>query len=141
MITIMFLLLSTERGIHSDMKKKAQKPSAKAQGDVCSICFGTIKNDEMIAKCACTQIFHENCAGSVGKCPYCELAYDKFTIEQPECVTCPSCGSGVVGNVCGCGAVVNRDGFTCGCGNELDVNDPVCRKCGKKYEVRSGRRV
>lgn len=141
MIAVLVLLLSTERGMRKDMKKGARKPSAKAHADVCGICFGTIRNDEMIARCDCSQIFHETCAKPVGKCPYCDAPYEKFTVESPECVTCPSCGSDVVGNVCGCGAVVNRDGFTCGCGAELDVNDPVCRKCGKKYEVRSGRRV
>jgi hypothetical protein len=42
--------------------------------------------------------------------------------------------------VCECGAVVNREGFICSCGNMIDADDPVCKKCGKEYEVRSGRR-
>jgi predicted amidophosphoribosyltransferase len=43
--------------------------------------------------------------------------------------------------VCRCGAVVNRNGtFTCACGSPLDVDDPVCRRCGTEYEVRRGGR-
>jgi hypothetical protein len=141
LLLVLVFLTSTERGLRNSMKKRPRRPPAKAQGDVCGICFGTIMNNDMIARCECSQIFHEACAKPTGACPYCERPYAEMSVESPDCVVCPSCGSDVVGNVCACGAVVNRDGFTCGCGTKLDVSDPVCRKCGKKYEVRSGRRV
>ena len=141
MVVVLFLLFSTERGMYRNRKKRGRRPPAKAQGDVCGICFGTIANNELITKCACSQTFHETCARPTGKCPYCERPYDELTTESPDCVKCPSCDADVVGNVCKCGAVINREGFVCTCGNGLDANDPVCGKCGKEYEVRSGRRV
>jgi hypothetical protein len=141
MVAVLFFLFSTERGLIKQVKKRSRKPSAKAQGDVCGICFGTISNDDVITKCTCSQTFHRSCAEPTGKCPYCERPYDELVTESPECVVCPSCGADVVGNVCSCNAVINREGFICSCGNKLDVNDPKCSKCGKEYEVRSGRRV
>lgn len=85
-------------------------------------------------------MFHDACAEPIGACPYCEAPYSDLTAEVPDCIICPSCSSGVVGDVCVCGAVVNRGGvFTCLCGNALDVNDPVCGKCGTEYDVCSGR--
>jgi hypothetical protein len=141
MVIVLVLLVGTERNMRSNVKRGAQRPPAKAQGDVCGICFGTIMNDDVMTKCACSQTFHEACAKPTGKCPYCDRPYTELVTEPPECAVCPSCGSDVVGGVCGCGAVINRDGFTCVCGNKIDANDPVCRKCGKEYEVRSGRRV
>jgi hypothetical protein len=141
MVIVLVMIINAERSMGKSTRKKARRPAAKAQGDVCGICFGAIKNDDTIAKCTCSQVFHEACAKPTGACPYCDRPYDELAIESPDCAVCPACGAEVVGNVCGCGAVVNRGGFTCGCGAELDVNDPVCGKCGKKYEVRSGRGV
>jgi hypothetical protein len=141
MVAVLFLLFSTERGLEKNMKKPVRRPPAKAHGDVCAICFGAISNDDIIAKCECSQTFHASCAEPTGKCPYCDRPYSDLVTESPECVKCPSCGADVVGNVCGCGAVINRQGFVCGCGNKLDVNDPKCSKCGKEYEVCYGRRV
>jgi len=151
MIAIILIVLFLVIRTGSDTEKLAQKVSKrereteknnekKASEDICGICFGSITKADLIAKCACGQIFHDGCAEATGSCPYCERPYGDLKKEEPVCVRCPSCGSDVVGNVCKCGAVVNRDGvFTCGCGNVLTVNDPVCRKCGTEYEVRVGR--
>jgi len=141
MIVVLFLIFSTEKDVRRNTNPRPRRPPAKAQADVCGICFGTIMNNDVIAKCECSQTFHEACARPTGKCPYCDRQFSDFKIESPECAVCPSCGADVVGSVCGCGAVINREGFVCSCGSELNVNDPVCKKCGKRYEVRSGRKV
>jgi len=139
LIAVLFLLIGTGRNVRKDLARMRRKHPKRSSGDLCGICFGTISNDDMIARCACGQTFHDACARPTEACPYCERPYPELTVESPDCIKCPSCGKDVVGNVCVCGAVVNRGGFTCGCGNSLDVNDPVCKRCGKKYEVRSGR--
>jgi len=107
--------------------------------DICGICLGPVLTGDLVAGCTCGRTFHDACAKPTGMCPYCGCDYTDFTVESPCCVKCPSCGSDVVGSVCECGAVVNRDGFTCSCGNGLDADDPVCKRCGKRYTVRSGR--
>ncbi|MCL1904768.1 MAG: hypothetical protein FWG19_01420 [Methanomassiliicoccaceae archaeon] len=147
-LIVLFLVLRTR----SDTDKLAQdlakreRETEKEKGkktpeDICGICFGSVTKADMIARCACGQVFHDGCAEATGNCPYCERPYDELKIEEPVCVRCPSCGSDVVGSVCGCGALVGRDGiFTCVCGNVLNVNDPVCGKCGKEYEIRIGRK-
>ena len=141
MVIVLILLIGTERNMRVKVKRGADKRNAKPQGDVCGICFGAIAKDDVIARCACSQTFHGTCAEPTGKCPYCDRPYGEFVKESPNCVKCPSCGSDVVGSVCGCGAVINREGFVCSCGSDIDTDDPVCKKCGKEYEVRSGRRV
>jgi DNA-directed RNA polymerase subunit RPC12/RpoP len=134
-----FLLLGkAKEGMRKSLSRRQRKrPAGK---DVCGICLGPVSREDVIAECGCGQIFHDVCAKPTGACPYCDSAYNEFKIESPDFVKCPSCGSDVVGNVCACGALVNRGGtFVCGCGNALDASDPVCGKCGAKYELRLGR--
>jgi hypothetical protein len=142
-LAILFLIMRTKNDMRIISRRDIRRPSKrKGSEDVCGICFGNILKSDVIAKCGCGNVFHDTCAEPTGSCPYCNCAYSGLVKETPVCVTCPSCGSDVVGNVCGCGAVVNRDGtFTCGCGASLDINDPVCKKCGKEYEVCSGKRA
>jgi len=141
MVVVLLLLVGTERNMRVKVKRGPNKQQAKAQTDVCGICFGSIANNDVTARCACSQTFHETCARPTGKCPYCGKPYNEMAVESPNCVKCPSCGHDVVGNVCKCGAVINREGFVCSCGSIIDTDEPVCKKCGKEYEVRSGRRV
>jgi len=123
----------TQRSISGRPRKR---PAGK---DVCGICLGLVSKGDVIAECGCGQIFHDACAKPTGACPYCDSPYVGFKTESPDCVKCPSCGSDVVGNVCACGALVNRGGtFVCGCGNVLDASDPVCGKCGARYELHAG---
>ena len=137
---VLFVLLRAKKDVLRGLRKKIGMRRKVATADVCGICFGSITNADMVARCGCGQTYHDVCANPTGPCPYCKAAYDTFTIETPDCIRCPSCGSDVVGNVCGCGAVVYRDGmFTCGCGEALDVNEPVCGRCGTEYDVCSGR--
>jgi len=140
-LIVLVLLAGMRRGIRNGLGEKMRMPPERAAEDVCGICFGAISGSDMVSRCACGQVFHDSCAMPTGACPYCKAPYDDLSVESPDCVTCPSCGSDVVGNVCGCGAVVNRNGvFTCGCGAPLDISEPVCRRCGREYDVCSGRR-
>jgi len=138
-VVILFMLIRIRKGAKKSISGRPRRsPAGK---DVCGICLGTVSKGDMIARCGCGQIFHDACAKPTDICPYCERSYAEFAIESPHCVKCPSCGSDVVGNVCECGALVNRGGtFICGCGNALDASDPVCGRCGAKYELRSGHR-
>jgi len=139
LIFVSILLVGTRRSAERNFAESAE-PHRNRADDVCGICFGIISKEDVIAKCGCGQAFHDTCAGPTGACPYCMTPYDGFVKETPDCIICPSCGNDVVGNVCGCGTVVCRDGtFTCKCGNTLDVNDPVCGKCGTEYDVCRGR--
>jgi len=137
-VAILFMLGRIRRGTRKSISGRPRKrPAGK---DVCGICLGTVSKGDIIARCGCGQIFHDACAKPTDTCPYCGRSYNEFTIETPHCVKCPSCGSDVVGNVCECGALVNRGGtFICGCGNTLDASDPVCGRCGAKYELHTGR--
>jgi len=139
-ISIYFLLGKVKKGTRKSISGRPRKrPAGK---DVCGICLGPVSRGDVIAECGCGQVFHDACAKPTGACPYCDSSYDRFKIETPDFVKCPSCGSDVVGNVCSCGALVNRGGtFVCGCGNTLDASDPVCGKCGAEYELHSGRRA
>ncbi|MDR2867015.1 MAG: hypothetical protein LBV13_06430 [Methanomassiliicoccaceae archaeon] len=139
---ILFLILGKKKDAYRRFTGRVRRPRGrKTDGDVCGICFGMISKGDMVARCGCGQLFHDACAEPTGMCPYCRSSYDDLAVESPDCVICPSCGSDVVGNVCGCGAVVNRGGaFTCECGTPLNIDDPVCRRCGKEYDVRSGKR-
>ncbi|MCL2142901.1 MAG: hypothetical protein FWH44_01385 [Methanomassiliicoccaceae archaeon] len=139
LIVIFVMLAGTEKKVHRSLGGRRRAGRKKRNGGVCGICFGEITNNDVIARCACSQTFHDTCARPTGKCPYCGRPYDELKTELPDCVKCPSCGEDVVGNVCSCGAVVNRGGFVCACGNELNINDPVCGRCGREYKVRSGR--
>lgn len=140
LLLIAFLLLSSkEKSMRRVAKKVRRKPKKVAGGSMCGICFGSISKADVISKCACGQTFHEECAEQTG-CPYCGTPGIDLIRELPDCVICPSCGSDVAGNVCACGAVVNRNGsFVCGCGNPLDVNHSVCGRCGTSYKLCSGR--
>jgi hypothetical protein len=138
-LMVLFLLLRARNDMRT-LKKQHRPSRRKRKEDMCGICFGAVSKGDIIARCGCGNVFHDSCAGPVGACPYCGSSHTDLVREMPDCVTCPSCGSDVTGNVCGCGAVVNRDGtFTCGCGTLLDVNGPVCKRCGKEYDVCSGR--
>ncbi|MDR0779001.1 MAG: hypothetical protein LBE48_06170 [Methanomassiliicoccaceae archaeon] len=142
-LVVLFLILRVKNDMRTVSRRKIKKRSGKkASEDICGICFGKILKSEMIARCGCGNEFHDTCAEPVGTCPYCGCGYGSFEKDMPDYVTCPSCGSDVTGTVCECGAVINHDGvFTCGCGAELDVNHPVCKKCGKEYDVCSGKRT
>jgi len=133
-------LRSIKKGTRRSISKRPRRKPAARKEDACGICLGPVSKDDMIARCGCGRTFHDACARPTDSCPYCGCHYNDLTIESPQCVRCPSCGSDVVGSVCGCGAVVNRDGtFMCRCGNVLDTSDPVCGRCGTEYELRSGR--
>jgi len=135
-LTALLLLFRAKRDVSGD----APAPLKKAAEDVCGICFGAVSKTDIVARCGCGQAFHDSCAGPTGTCPYCGTPYGDLVTDTPDCITCPACGSDVIGNVCRCGAVVNRDGmFTCRCGNPIDINDPVCGRCGTEYDVCKGR--
>lgn len=140
LLLITFLLLSSkEKSARKVAKKIRRRPKKVTGGGICGICFGSISKAEMTSKCACGQTFHEDCAEQTG-CPYCGTPSIDLVKEMPDCVRCPSCGSDVTGNVCTCGAVVNRGGsFVCSCGNPLNMNDSVCGRCGTAYKLCSGR--
>ncbi|MCL2891065.1 MAG: hypothetical protein FWF40_04140 [Methanomassiliicoccaceae archaeon] len=137
-VCVFFLLGKVRKGTQRSISgRQRRRPAGK---DVCGICLGHVSKGDVISECICGQVFHDACARPTGACPYCDSPYSEFRTESPDCVKCPSCGSDVVGNVCECGALVNRGGtFVCGCGNVLDASDPVCGRCGAKYELRSGR--
>ncbi|MCL2510061.1 MAG: hypothetical protein FWF07_03170 [Methanomassiliicoccaceae archaeon] len=101
----------------------------------CEICYGKIDKDP-IAMCPCGKIFHEACAKPTGSCPYCGVRYEEMEVREPEMKRCPVCGRFLKGNICSCGAVIpKRDNtFICKCGGVVDVDKPVCRKCGAVYE-------
>lgn len=101
----------------------------------CEICYGKIENDP-IAECKCGKIFHDACARPTGSCPYCGAKYEEMEVREPERNRCPVCGRFLSGSICSCGAVIPRkdETFTCKCGNTVDMNKPVCRKCGAVYE-------
>ena len=142
LLIVLFLLMKARKSTQGRPWRRARRASGREMpGDVCGICFGTISKTDMTAKCSCGQAFHNTCAGPTGNCPYCGAPYGRLVVEAPDLEICPACGADVVGNVCTCGAVINRDGaFICECGGTLDVNDPVCGKCGKEYDVCMGRR-
>ncbi|MDR1404578.1 MAG: hypothetical protein LBJ20_03300 [Candidatus Methanoplasma sp.] len=102
----------------------------------CDICYGKIDEDP-IAKCACGKIFHDACAKPTGSCPYCGAGYSTMEVREPQRSRCPVCGRFLKGSICSCGAVIPRsdDTFLCKCGNSVDADKPVCRKCGAVYEV------
>jgi hypothetical protein len=102
----------------------------------CEICYGKIDNDP-IAICKCGKIFHDVCAKPTGSCPYCGAQYESMEIRQPERNRCPVCGKFMKGNICSCGAVIPRkdNTFVCKCGNVVDADKPVCKKCGAVYET------
>lgn len=104
-------------------------------GKKCEICYGAI-NDDPVAKCKCGKIFHDACAKPTGACPYCKAEYSTMEVRDPIRSRCPVCGRFMKGNVCECGAVLPRkdDTFLCTCGNRVDANRPVCKKCGAVYE-------
>ena len=139
-VAALLILRNMRKEAAGKFPQRARRPSKKRQGeDVCGICFGPISKEDMMAKCSCGQVFHDTCARPTGKCPYCASPYGDLKVDAPDYVRCPACGSDVVGNVCSCGALVNRDGtFTCSCGTPVDVNDPKCRKCGREYDVARG---
>lgn len=101
----------------------------------CEICYGKIENDP-VAECKCGKIFHDACAKPTGACPYCGTSYAKMTVREPERTRCPACGRFLKGNICSCGAVIPRkdETFICKCGNIVDSDKPVCKKCGAVYE-------
>ncbi|MCL2785815.1 MAG: hypothetical protein FWD81_01135 [Methanomassiliicoccaceae archaeon] len=134
------LVLMRARKDSSGFAENGRAPPKKRTEGLCGICFGAVSKEDILARCGCGQAFHDACAEPVGACPYCKAPYEELVRDTPDCVTCPSCGADVAGSVCGCGAVVNRDGtFTCGCGNALSVSDPVCGRCGTEYDVCKGR--
>lgn len=101
----------------------------------CDICYGKIENEEL-AVCKCGRLFHRACAEPTGSCPYCGTPFSEMGVREPQKARCPVCGRFVTGSICECGAVLPRkdNTFLCSCGNRVDVNKPVCRKCGAVYE-------
>lgn len=102
----------------------------------CEICYGSIDSDP-VAKCPCGRIFHDACAKPTGSCPYCGAEYAQMEIREPERKRCPVCGRFLKGSICSCGAVIPKkdNTFVCKCGNLVDTDKPVCRKCGAVYET------
>lgn len=101
----------------------------------CEICYGKIDSDPL-AECTCGKIFHDACARPTGSCPYCGAAYEGMNVREPERVRCPVCGRFMKGSICECGAVIPKkdETFVCKCGNVVDSQKPVCKKCGAVYE-------
>ncbi len=101
----------------------------------CEICYGKIGSDPL-AECSCGKVFHDACARPTGSCPYCGKDYGTMEIREPERSRCPICGRFLSGSICDCGAVFPRkdETFICKCGNAVDSNKPVCKKCGAVYE-------
>ncbi|MCL1979085.1 MAG: hypothetical protein FWG60_02875 [Methanomassiliicoccaceae archaeon] len=101
----------------------------------CEICYGEIEEDR-VAICSCGRIFHDACAEPTGSCPYCGAGYKEMNVREPDRTRCPVCGRFLKGNMCSCGAVIpkNDDTFICKCGGEVDMNKPICGKCGAEYE-------
>jgi len=116
-------------------KKSTTFLDEKEDNKKCDICYGMIEGYPM-AVCTCGKLFHAACAEPTGSCPYCKAKYEKMTIRSPERTQCPRCGELLRGNTCTCGAVIpgpNKT-FACKCGNLVDVDKPVCKKCGAVYE-------
>jgi len=101
----------------------------------CEICYGELGCED-IAVCKCGKMFHKACAEPTRTCPYCNTSFEEMTIREPQRARCPVCGRFVKGSICECGAVLPRkdNTFQCSCGNRVDVNKPVCKKCGAVYE-------
>lgn len=101
----------------------------------CEICYGKIESEE-VAICKCGKLFHRACAEPTKSCPYCGTPFTDMEIREPNRARCPACGRFINGSICECGAVLPRkdNTFLCSCGNRVDVNKPVCRKCGAVYE-------
>ncbi|MDR2698860.1 MAG: hypothetical protein LBB30_04210 [Candidatus Methanoplasma sp.] len=104
----------------------------------CEICYGQIGSDPL-AECSCGRVFHDACARPTGSCPYCAAPYGEMEVREPEKRRCPACGRFLSGNSCSCGAVIpGKDNtFVCGCGNIVDADKPVCKRCGAVYEIKS----
>jgi hypothetical protein len=142
LLMILFVLFRARKDAQTGIAEDLRESQKDKKEGVCGICFGPVMRTELIAKCACGQMFHDTCAGPTGACPYCETPYSGFIVGTPECIKCPSCGSDIVGNSCKCGTVISRGGmFMCGCGEVLNVSEPVCKRCGIEYDVCSGRRI
>jgi predicted amidophosphoribosyltransferase len=62
-----------------------------------------------------------------------------MVIRESARIWCPECGRPMKSGHCACGAVApGKDNtFICKCGNVVDVDKPVCRKCGAVYEPTS----
>jgi hypothetical protein len=132
--------LTSKYDLGSKIKGKPRKKSTTFldEGEdekKCEICYGKIDNDP-VAICSCGRIFHDACAKPTGSCPYCGTGYEGMIVREPERTRCPVCGRFMKGNICSCGAVIPKkdNTFTCKCGNVVDADKPVCRKCGAIYE-------
>jgi len=146
LFAIVFVLqgyLNAKYDLRSKLTGKSEKESTTFldEGEdekQCEICYGRI-DDDPIAICSCGKIFHDACAKPTGSCPYCGEKYENMEVREPERKRCPVCGRFLKGSICSCGAVLPRkDGtFICKCGNVVDMNKPVCKKCGAVYESAS----
>jgi len=144
LIAIVFLAqgyLEARYGLRDKLKGKSRKESTTFldEGEdekKCDICYGAIENDPL-ATCKCGKIFHEACARPTEKCPYCGVRFEEMEIREPAGAACPVCGKRLKGGHCSCGAAMPRkdNTFVCKCGNIVDGNKPVCKKCGAAYEV------
>ncbi|MDD2410131.1 MAG: hypothetical protein PHV81_00410 [Candidatus Methanomethylophilaceae archaeon] len=107
---------------------------------LCSICLGKIGLSPVSA-CGCGRIFHDGCASTLDRCPYCARPYGGMVVNEPERPRCPVCGRFLGGSICSCGAVFpKRDGtMECSCGNIVDCSRPLCGKCGSLYEKTKAR--
>jgi len=101
----------------------------------CEICYGAMEGN-LLAECKCGKIFHEACARPTGSCPYCGEKFENMRIREPTKRMCPVCHQYFTGTRCPCGTVApKKDGtFVCKCGNIVDWDKPVCKKCGAVYE-------
>jgi len=132
--------LTAKYNLREKLTGKSKKESTTFLDDgedekQCEICYGKI-DDDPVAMCSCGRIFHDACAKPTGSCPYCGEKYENMEIREPERKRCPVCGRFLKGNICSCGAVIPKKDstFICKCGNTVDVNKPVCKKCGAVYE-------
>jgi hypothetical protein len=133
--------LDARYGLRDRVKGKPRKKSTTFldEGEdekKCDICYGRINNDP-IAICTCGKTFHDACARPTDSCPYCGARYEKMEIREPVMARCPDCGRPLKGGICSCGAAMPRkdNTFTCRCGNVVDADKPVCRRCGAIYEA------
>lgn len=143
LFAIVFVLqgyLTAKYDLRSKLTGKSKKKSTTFldEGEdekKCEICYGKIDNDS-VAICSCGKIFHSACAKPTGSCPYCGEKYENMNVREPERTRCPVCGRFLKGNICSCGAIIpNKDNtFICKCGGIVDMDKPVCKKCGAVYE-------
>ena len=101
----------------------------------CDVCFGDLDERLFVRECACSKVFHEECADIIGSCPYCGSGTASAGRRRVRRMKCPRCGREMTSSICRCGIVIPRtDGtFDCTCGNRMHMGADSCPVCGTRF--------